>query len=110
VLKLNFQDDNFDYEIIKGSYPGPINNYFISNFKDLWIDPLESEEYTNHLNEDNLSEQVDYTILNLESYNVLKSYFGSIFDLKRKAIAYNDEVFVEVNLNKVTMILLKDFS
>jgi len=67
----------------------------------MWVDPEESESHTNQYIEDNLTEQKDYTIISPDNYNILSSYFGSLFDIKRKGITFCDEAIVEVNLNKV---------
>lgn len=100
VCKLNFQKESFDYNQIKGGYPGPINNFFIANFYNSWNDPTDIDIYGRYV-ENNLTDQTDYTIFTKPVYNELKSYFGSMFDIKRKAISHNGDIIVEVNLRKV---------
>ena len=90
----------------KGSYPGPINNFFISSFKDYWFDPLEIESTTNTYIAKNMTESTNYTIVSSKLYKVFKNNFGAINEIKRYGINYNEEVLVEVYYKQFKIILL----
>ena len=63
-------------------YPGPINNYIISDFKDIWEDPKNEDE--NYLINDNYINDKDYSLAKENDWNMLKSLFGATNEIKRK--------------------------
>jgi hypothetical protein len=104
TLKLFFQDENFDYDKIKGGFPGPINNFKIADFVDSWYDDLDI--HANQYIVENLTEKNDYFLISKEMYTVFKKHFTSILDIPRYVIKTdNDEKIIEVNLRKVNIIL-----
>ena len=63
-------------------YPGPINNYIISDFKDIWEDPKNEDE--NYLIKDDLIYGKDYSLAREKDWDMLKSFFGATNEIKRK--------------------------
>jgi len=88
-------------ETKKWSYPGPINNYLILNFKDFWFDPLETEKNTNIFVGKNMVESTNYVIVPQNIYKIFKNNFGAINEIRRKAIVFNDDLMVDVHLIQV---------
>ena len=75
----------FEYNDIKGNfypYPWKINNYAISDFKDIWEDPLKEDE--NYLIKDNMSLGKEYCLVLEKDWYFLKDYFGATNEIKRK--------------------------
>ena len=64
------------------SFPGPINNYEIIDFKDHWIDNKNIDE--NFYLKKDLKLNEDYNLINANDWNYLKSYFESTNEILRK--------------------------
>ncbi len=89
----------------KGSYPGPINNFFLCKFKDYWHDPKENEFNTNFYLDKNIVESTHFSIVPRSIYLVFKITFGAINEIKRQAIKINEETLVEVHYKRVSLTL-----
>ena len=63
-------------------FPGPIDNYSITLFKDNWIDPLNIQD--NYFIKDNLEMNKDYYLINKEKWDYLNNFFLSTNELIRK--------------------------
>ena len=68
--KINFIPKNHSYY----PFPGPINNFPLTVFKDQWIDPINIEE--NDLIEKNLINGKDYLFVEYEDWIALQEAFG----------------------------------
>ena len=63
-------------------FPGPINNLRLSVYKDIWIDPINSEE--NDIIDKNLILGKDYYYINYKEWIILQNSFSSTNEIKRK--------------------------
>ena len=63
-------------------YPGPIDNYYISDFKNIWNDPLSEDE--NDMIKNGLSLGKDYVLMKEKDWMIIKEIFGSTNEIKRK--------------------------
>ena len=98
VLSLYFEEKN---ENFLGAYPGPINNFHLLSFSDIWFDPENNFLETNLPLKMNLKENSNFIILDKLNYEFLKTIFGCYFELPRKSIKSNDEIILEVHYFKV---------
>ena len=77
VLSVYLTDQKINY-VSNGHFyypfPGPINNFSITVFKDQWIDPVNIEE--NDLIEKNLQLGKDYLFVEYEDWMALQEAFG----------------------------------
>ena len=64
------------------SYPGPINNFYITDFKDYWNDDINLDE--NYFIKKELKINEDYYLINENEWNKFNSIFGSTNEIKRK--------------------------
>ena len=72
----------FDYQSIKNFYPGPIDNYYISDYKDLWKDAINEDE--NYIIKNGLILDRDYILMKEKYWNIIKDIFGATNEIKRK--------------------------
>lgn len=100
-----FSERTNDYS---GAYPGPINNYYLINFKDVWIDSHPNFFHTNLIMKNNLKEKTDYFLVEKKDFEDLNTYFDCYFTIQRKSIEINNEILVEVNLFKIKVLILND--
>ena len=63
-------------------FPGPINNLPLTAFKDIWIDPINTEE--NVIIDKNLILGKDYYLINYKEWIILQNSFSSTNEIKRK--------------------------
>ena len=63
-------------------YPGPIDNYLISDFKDIWIDFLFEDE--NYIIKNELKLGKDYSLMKENDWKIIKDIFGATNKIKRK--------------------------
>ena len=63
-------------------FPGPINNLTLTTYKDIWIDPFNSEE--NDLINKNLILGKDYYYISYKEWIILQNAFSSTNEIKRK--------------------------
>ena len=73
---------NIDSEEIFYPFPGKVNNYSLSDFKDIWEDPKNVDE--NYLINDNLSLYKDYLLVNENIWSFINELFGSTNEIKRR--------------------------
>ena len=80
----NNKKDNKNKNITKSFYafPGPINNFEITEFKDNWIDFINLDE--NDFIKKNLKLNENYYLINYEDWKLIKSFFGATNEIKRK--------------------------
>ena len=64
------------------AFPGPIDNYYITDFKDCWNDNINLDENCFIKKEMKLNE--DYVLIKEKDWNLIESYFGSTNRIKRK--------------------------
>ena len=64
-------------------FPGPINNYNITDFKDIWYDNINFDE--NDFLKNDLKLNEDYCLIDKNDWDLLNSYFNSTNALLRKA-------------------------
>ena len=102
VCLLYFSDVN---EKLIGCYPGPINNFILLSFSDIWYDSDPNLKEFNLPIKKNLKEKNDFIILDKENYHMLRDIFNCYYDIPRKAIKSNEEIIVEVYFFKVLIIL-----
>lgn len=104
VLAYYFQNE--DLEKISGFYPGPVNNFFISKFKDHWFDPLESESHTNIYIQEGMKENTDFFYLDQKKWDLLKKHYGEGIKIERKVADLSGSTMIEVYLRKVIIPLI----
>ena len=75
-------NNNINNETNSYTYPGKINNYIISDFKDIWRDPVNEDE--NYLLKDNISFFEDYSLVNENNWSFINELFKSTNEIKRK--------------------------
>ena len=99
--KINkFYEESFDPNFIYNSYfnendtqkkqspkvfyafPGPVNNFEITSFKDYWYDPNNLDE--NDMMKKGMKLNEDYFLVNKKDWKIIKSYFGYTNEIKRK--------------------------
>ena len=91
-----------------GAYPGPINNFFLIDFNEIWYDPDPNFHHTNLIIKKNLKEKTDYFILEKKDFDDLKSLFECYYVIERNSVIFNNEIMVEVNLFKFKVLILSD--
>ena len=79
IFQYYFESSN--YGEILYPHPGKVNNYIISDFKDIWKDPVKDDE--NYLLKDNISFIQDYSLVNENDWNFINELFGSTNEIKR---------------------------
>ena len=85
VLSLFLSDQKIDKAIGNKTYypfPGPINNFPITDFKYMLLDPIIKEE--NYLIKKHLIPQLDYYWINHKDWTTLKDAFSCTNEIKRK--------------------------
>ena len=90
-------------------YPGPIDNYQISCFKDIWKDPIKEDE--NFLMKNDILFKKHYSLVYEDDWNTLKELFGATNEIKRliknldliqiNAIILDKRIIKSKNLNLV---------
>ena len=80
-IYMNYFQSLNNYEDLY-PYPGQVENYSISDFRDIWNDPLNEDE--NFLLKKNLSFNKDYSLVNENNWNFINELFGSTNIIKRK--------------------------
>jgi hypothetical protein len=74
---FNFEKDGNLYP-----YPGKIDNFCISDFKDIWYDPINDDE--NYLLKDGLKFGNHFGFAEKKDWDMLKDIFGATNEIKRK--------------------------
>ena len=64
------------------AFPGPIDNFYITDFKDCWNDNINLDE--NCFIKKNMKLNEDYVLIKEKDWNLIESYFGSTNKIKRK--------------------------
>ena len=88
----------FDYQNIKNLYPGPIDNYYISDYKDLWKDVINEEE--NYIIKKGLILNKDYILMRKKDWEIIKDIFGATNEIKRKIINLDSLLIKAIILDK----------
>lgn len=104
VLLLYFNEDLGSDNI--GYYPGPVNNFEISDFKRCWFDPDETKKHTHTFVIPGIKENVEFFFVNEESWNFIKSVFGCDYPIERHVVNLTNDTVIEVNLRKVRPLLI----
>ena len=73
----------FNNEKFNAFYPGPINNYLITDFKDIMND-LNIFEEENYIIKNNLKLGKDYSLMKENDWDIIKELFGETNEIKRK--------------------------
>ena len=63
-------------------YPGPIDNYYISDYKDIWNDLLSDDE--NYMIKNGLKLGENYSLMKEKDWMLIKEIFGTTNEIKRK--------------------------
>jgi hypothetical protein len=107
VLHLYFNDgsNKEDYKKYQGSYPGPVNNFYIIEAKDYWYDPLPSELYTNVYLRLDARENVDFIYLTKDIWTNLKEFFDCNFEIERRFLSKGK---IETHLKRIKILVLSD--
>ena len=63
-------------------FPGPIDNFYVVDFKDFWNDNINKDE--NDCIKKDMKLNEDYCLINENDWNILNSVFGSTNQIKRK--------------------------
>ena len=74
---FNFEKDGNLYP-----YPGKIDNFCISDFKDIWYDPINDDE--NYLLKNGLKFGKHFVLSEKKDWDILKDIFGATNEIKRK--------------------------
>ena len=72
----------FDYQNIKNFYPGPIDNYYITDYKDIVKDVINEDE--NYVIRKGLILDKDYILMKEKDWRIIKDIFGATNEIKRK--------------------------
>ena len=88
-------------------YPGPIDNYEISSFKDIWKDPIKEDE--NFIMKNDIIFRNNYSLVYEDDWNILKKLFGATNELKRQ-INNLDLIQINVIILDKRIIKSKNFS
>ena len=73
-------------------FPGPINNFPLTDFKDILLDPITEEE--NYIIKRDIMPQRDYYWINNNDWNILKDVFSCTNEIRRK----KDEIdMIQIN-------------
>ncbi len=97
-------ENDEEYQTYIGNFPGPINNYFIRNFKECWIDPDPNFVQTNVYMRDDIKEKTDFFFINESLWRKLTSVFDSYFEIPRKVVTMFHQKMIEVHLKKVKIL------
>ena len=122
VCLLYFNDGirKEEYRKYLGNFPGPINNYFITELKDFWFDPIDEEQYTNLFLRKDAKENSDFIYVNDTDFRLLKSYFNVNFEIERRLKRKSDdgmlidgqtklaEPKIEIHLRRIKILVLSD--
>ncbi len=100
VLRLYLGEESNNN--LEGAYPGPINNFNLLSFNEIWYDPHPAFSQSNIPLAKNLKENVDYIILDKENYQFIKDTFGVYFEIERNSISNTEEIIVEVQYFRVS--------
>ena len=73
---------NYESEAKISPYPGKIDNYSISDFKDIWKDPINEDE--NYLCKNNLKIGKDFYLVERKDWIILNELFGATNEIKRR--------------------------
>lgn len=100
------QEDEVKKEII-GTYPGPINNFYLSSSTDNWTDKEES--HTNTYINKNIQETSDYLIIPKGFYKIAKELFDINVEIERKSILYENKLQLEIHLMKIKVLYINEY-
>lgn len=104
LLYIDKEDeDPEDREEFNGSYPSPINNFFLVKGSDVWVDPVDSS--SNRFLYKNIVEGRDYKLVPAEVYFRIKEVFGCYEEIERKCVELENDNEVEIHYQKVKKIL-----
>ena len=101
--KYFYDHNNYD---VPFPYPGQVDNYSISEFYDLWKDPINEDE--NFVLKKKISFDKDYSLANENNWNFINELFGSTNIIKRKInnlhlinfkVIVLDKRFIPENIN-----------
>lgn len=90
------------------SYPGPINNQDILEYKDFWYDYDAEYNHTNIYLSKTARENQDFFYVSKEDWDLLKNYFTCYNEIPRFTLKDNSN-FIDTNLIKVNISILKIF-
>lgn len=66
------------------TYPGPVNNFDLINFKDFWFDNNNKNYlYSNTFLSKKILEYKDYLLLNKYEWDLIIETFGYLYEIKR---------------------------
>ena len=97
-------DNDEEYQNYLGNYPGPINNFFIINFKECWVDPSPNFSYTNIYMRNDIKEKSDFFFISESLWNSLQGVFNCYYEIPRQVVMMFHEKVIEVHLKKVNQI------
>ena len=106
----NEEDETEDREEFVGSYPGPINNFFLIKGSDIWVDPVDAS--SNRFLYKNIVEGRDYKLVPAEVFYKIKDVFGCYEEIERKSHELENDIEVEIHfqkVNKLTKIFFPNF-
>ena len=96
----------------KAVYPGPINNYYLTDYQDFWND--SSNEYENYLIKNEFSLGKDYCLMKEKDWIIIKEIFDATNEIKRnpdnleffkiKAIIFDKRI---IKYNKLNLLKQK---
>jgi hypothetical protein len=110
VLSLYFSYDGNSDLVNSGIYPAEINNFFITQFKDSWIDPEDTQSHSNIYIKKCMKENTDFFYVNEKEWNMIKELFGYNYEIVRRIANISNNQLIEVNLKKVKMLLKNIFN
>ena len=73
---------NYESENNLNPYPDKIENFSITDFEDIWKDPVNEDE--NYLIKNNVTLGKDYCLVEKKYYDKIKDIFGATNEIKRK--------------------------
>ena len=88
IDNLNNNPLNYN-DLLVPIFPGPINNYSITLFKDFWYDSLKIDSQENYFIKEGLEINKDYYLIKEDSWKCLNVLFQSTNEIIRKGNDYD---------------------
>jgi hypothetical protein len=106
ILYFSIDEDEEYLKEILGTYPGDMNNFYLTSPADFWSDPEET--FSNVYLDKKISENKDYLILNYEIYRKIRDCFGVFNEIERNSVFNKENLEIEIHLRKVNLLFINN--